>query len=608
MILDLFSAKWTAVAPALGDHLWQSTLFAIIAGLLALLLRKNFARVRYWLWLAASLKFLIPFSLLVGLGSHLASPRVATGASQRFYQEIVQVSQPFTVTTMPPAARPVVPATDSASLVHLLPVVLGAGWLAGLIVVLLIWCARWRQVAAILRNSEPMQKGRELDILRRLERVAKTRRPLRMVLSRSSLEPGIFGIVRPVLIWPSGMSERLEDAHMEAILAHELGHVRRRDNLTAALHMVVEALFWFHPLAWWLGAQLAEERERACDEAVLDLGAQRQVYAQSILKTCEFCVEAPLACVSGVTGADLKKRIVRIMTQRHAETLSVGRRLLLGTIGGAVLAGPVIFGLVHAPRVRAQSSSGTPTTTITFDVASIKPDHSDGHSVRISFNDDSLTASGVTLKRLIEVAYNMNGFQLAGGPDWVSSETYELQAKMDESTVEALKKVPREQMNEQRRMMVQLLLAERFNLKVSHSSKELPIYALVVAKNGPKFSESETIDKAKTGFSDHDGDVTVTALTMGRVAQWLSRIAGRKVVDKTGLQGQYDFKLHYDDRTQSLVATAPAEGSAGTAAPPDSSGPSIFAALQDQLGLKLESQKGPVDTLIIESAEKPSPN
>ena len=83
--------------------------------------------------------------------------------------------------------------------------------------------------------------------------------------------------------------------------------------------MIVEAVFWFHPLVWWISARLMEERERACDEGVLELGSEPQVYAESILKTCEFCVESPLACVSGVTGADLKKRIVRIMTQLTAE-------------------------------------------------------------------------------------------------------------------------------------------------------------------------------------------------------------------------------------------------------------------------------------------------
>lgn len=122
----------------------------------------------------------------------------------------------------------------------------------------------------------------------------------------ASLEPGIFGMVRPVLIWPERVSERFDNAQLEAVIAHELGHVRRRDNLAAAVHMLVEGIFWFHPLVWWLGARLAEERERACDEDVVAFGSEPRVYAESILKTCEFCLESPLACISGVTGADLK--------------------------------------------------------------------------------------------------------------------------------------------------------------------------------------------------------------------------------------------------------------------------------------------------------------
>ena len=117
-----------------------------------------------------------------------------------------------------------------------------------------------------------------------------------------------------MLLWPDGISKYLDDAHLEAILAHEIWHVRYRDNLAAAMHMVVEAVFWFHPIVWWLGARLVEERERACDEGVLSMGSTPHVYAEGILKTCEFCVESSLACVSGVTGADLRKRIVHIMS------------------------------------------------------------------------------------------------------------------------------------------------------------------------------------------------------------------------------------------------------------------------------------------------------
>ena len=193
---------------------------------------------------------------------------------------------------------------------HLLPVILATGWICGFAVVLFVWFARWRRVSAAIRHATPLREGREVEALRRLERIGGIRRQLDDVLSRASLEPGIFGIARPVLLWPEGISARLEDAHLDAILAHEVWHVRRNDNLAAAIHMVVEAVFWFHPLVWWLGARLVDERERACDEEVLQLGSQPQIYAESILKICEFCVGSPLACVSGVTGSDLKKRIV----------------------------------------------------------------------------------------------------------------------------------------------------------------------------------------------------------------------------------------------------------------------------------------------------------
>ena len=182
--------------------------------------------------------------------------------------------------------------------------------------------------------------------------------------SQTSLEPGVFGILRPLLLWPAAISEHLQDAHLEAILAHEVQHVRRRDNLAAAMHMVVEAIFWFHPLVWWLGARLVEERERACDEEVLRLGNEPEIYAESILKTCEFCVASPLACVSGVTGADLKQRIVRIMTQRSVDKLGFLKKLLLVAIGTGAVTAPIIAGLIKAPVATAQANNySAPATT-----------------------------------------------------------------------------------------------------------------------------------------------------------------------------------------------------------------------------------------------------
>jgi bla regulator protein blaR1 len=350
MSAKLLSETWPTIAQALGDHLWQSTLFALAAGLLTLLLRKNHARARYWLWLAASLKFLVPFSLLVILGSHLPWTPNSSAPGAHLYSVMSEVSQPF--------SRPVAPATPAipaATTPHLLPIFVTAFWLCGFLVILSAWCVRWRKVSAAIHNAIPLHQGRELEALRRMERIAGIRRPINLLLSSASLEPGIFGITRPVLLWPERISEHLGDAHLEAIFAHEVCHVRRRDNLAAATHMLVQAILWFHPLVWWLGARLVEERERACDEQVLQLGSERHVYAESILKTCEFCAGFPLACVSGVTGADLKKRIVHIMTQRAARKLDFSRKLLLGAAGSLVLTVPIIFGLLTATPGQAAS-------------------------------------------------------------------------------------------------------------------------------------------------------------------------------------------------------------------------------------------------------------
>ena len=335
----------------MANHLWQSTLFAAAAALLTLVLRHNPAGVRHWVWMAASLKFLVPFSWFVALGNHLAWRSPVTATTTALYYTVEEISRPFTQSMMAPAKG----ALPSASSTHLLPLVLIAIWLGGFLAVLCGWCVRWRRISAEVHRATLLVQGREFDALLRMQPDAGITRLVELRLSQSTLEPGIFGIVRPVLLWPEGISQQLDDSQLQAVIAHELWHVRRRDNLAAVFHMLVEAIFWFHPLVWWVGARLIDERERACDEEVLASGSERQTYAESILKVCEFCVGSPLACVSGVTGADLKKRMVHIMSEHVVRRLDFTRRLLLSAVAVAVIAAPIAFGLLHATPSRAQS-------------------------------------------------------------------------------------------------------------------------------------------------------------------------------------------------------------------------------------------------------------
>jgi hypothetical protein len=127
------------------------------------------------------------------------------------------------------------------------------------------------------------------------------------------------------------------------------------------MHMIVEAIFWFHPGVWWLETRLVEERERACDEEVLGLSVRRAIYAQSILKVCEFCSEVPLLCVSGIAGADLKRRVKLIMTQR-LQSLGIGIKFALAAFGTLSIAGPILLGGIYTPlRAQRASFSQTPT-------------------------------------------------------------------------------------------------------------------------------------------------------------------------------------------------------------------------------------------------------
>jgi uncharacterized protein (TIGR03435 family) len=614
---------WTALAPAVGNHLWQSTLFAVAAGVLTLTLRKNHARARYWLWLAASLKFLVPFSLLTNLGSRMAWSQGGAATQGALSFVIEQVSQPFAQQ----AASQTGPQTALASL----PVILAAVWVCGFVAILMVWFARWRHVSAGIRNTAPLREGREVEALRRLEQAGGIRRKIEIFLSRASLEPGILGIVKPVLVWPQGISDRLDDAHLDAILAHEVWHVRRNDNLAAAVHMMVEAIFWFHPLVWWLGARMVDERERACDEEVLQLGSQPQVYAESILKICEFCVGSPLACVAGVTGSDLKKRIANIMNRNIVNKLNFGKKLLLGSLGVTAIALPIAFGLAKPAHGQSQPS-GQDTSAKTFaftrgyQQVSVTPGES-GKGViqtRIIFTPDSLRAKNLTLQELLKLAYGIQDSQVSGGPDWLATALFNVDAKLDESTVAELKKLSPEQQKMERDLMFQNLLADQFKVALHRESRLLPAQVLVIAKNGPKIHQAQPGDTYPNGIKGPDGlpagphkfdfgadGVIVQALPMSFVANNLAMHLNQPVVDRTGLTGDYDFTLRFSPKGEIAVHNNEQTGAKETTMPVSSisaHNAALLSAIEEQLGLKLEPQTIPLPVLVIDRAEKPAAN
>jgi uncharacterized protein (TIGR03435 family) len=559
--------------------------------------------VRYWLWAAASLKFFLPFSWLIGLGSLVewrTAPAIAQPAATFVMQEIM----------VPPlvydAAVSQVP--QDANIGQW--VALGV-WLAGTAVVLFWWVRQWRPVRSALRRATPLARIPDCDA-----------GGMALMSSPSAFEPGVVGILRPVLLMPEGLIERLTPAQLDAILAHERAHVRAHDNLLAMVHMAVEAIFWFHPLVWWIERKMIDERERACDEAVVRAGKRPADYAEGILAVCRWSQESPVMCVSGVSGSDLRTRIEGILSNRLGRRLRVTGRVLLAGAALVVIGGPIGIGLL----VAAEKEQATER----FEVASIRlntgPAVGGPVGGGIGFRTGRFSAENITLQQVLTYAYDLQAYEIFGGPDWVTRDRFDIAATVPPPPTGF---DPRDTAARNRRL-VRVLLADRFNLVVHEERREMPVYSLVIARSDRRLGqqlrpfEGECGDSSKLGpppnatfgmpASDpNKGPHWCMAFTgMGRLSAQgtmlsdlgsiLARLPAvrRRVLDRTGLTGRFDFDLEWTP-----LATPPGTAAAGV--PPDAA-PALFTALQEQLGLRLESANETVSVLVIDSVNQPSPN
>ena len=570
---------------AIAAHLWQSTLFGVAAALLTLMFRASQARVRYWIWLTASLKFLLPFALLTSLGSpiHIRTP---------FSVPEISATSPAVSQTLGYFSRPALPyitaprSASSRPTISIDLVIFGM-WGCGVFSLALIRLRGWLRIRRVLRAS----LATNIPV------------PVEVRSSPCLSEPGVVGFIRPVLLLPQGITERLTPSEMNAILAHELCHVRHRDNLFAFVHMVPETIFWFHPLMWWIGARLLEERERACDEDVLNRGAEPDVYADAILSVCRLYVESPRFCACGVTSATLNRRLEIIMSNRVAKKLDRGRKILLAAAGAAAVVLPLLAGSLEVPR-RSDQAAATPRPK--FAVTSVKPTTYCCGSGGVG-NGGSLNR-GTTLKNLIGTAYVVQEFQISGGPGWIGSDRFDVEGKAEDPNADY----------GQLRLMLQSLLEDRFQLQLHREVKESPIYALVVGKGGPKIklaadqTSPDVHGPSPIGSSRPNrgalrfgpGSIIGNAAQIPLLVRFLSQRLGRIVVDQTGLSGRFDFQLQWAPG----IGENPLYPGGDPIPPGDPSLPSIFAAIQEQLGLKLESTRAPVEVLVIDHVEKPSAN
>lgn len=474
---------------SLLNHLWQSTAFACAATAISCALRTNHARTRYWLWLAASTKFLVPFSMFVTLGHRLESPTM---------QPILEAEAVKSISTTFSPALLAVTTTPGPSEWPVWVIV----WSLGAAFVTARWLLRWCRLSRIRRAARPMP----LDIA------------VPALLTTGPAKPGIFGVFRPVLLWPEGLSGTLTPAQWKAILSHEL--------------------------------YLAN----------------------------------PLRCGAGVSGSDLRKRISAIMTHARPASLNRTRKTLIAVAAVGAIAAPLLIGAMQQQ---------TAANSYQFEVASIRPAAPGHQGTSIHTGQTEFRTRNCSLFSLITFAYNIQPYQVSGGPDWVRQDRYDIRAKHDE--VEGNVKVSdlRGLGSRDARIgaRVRHLLAERFQLKLREEAKELPVYALVLDRGGHKLKAAPNgSGNMNTNQNNGSGVLTGDGVTLKRLAFVLSSVLGRPVTNETGSEELYALDLRWS--SDSAI----------------DGGPTIFTALREQLGLKLESTKGQVTTYVIEHVEKPSEN
>jgi bla regulator protein BlaR1 len=594
----------------LFNHLWQSTVFAAAVAVLILACRHNRARLRYGLWFAASVKFLVPFAALTAAGSllewrHAPAPMASVMTSTA----IRGLSEPFAELSLNTTVA--VAATRTPEWIA--PSLFGV-WLCGFAAVAIGRARAWRRIRAFVAASTPWD--------------ATTRVPSDILIRTAPtvLEPGVVGLWKPVILLPAGIETYLTARQLAAVLAHEVSHARRRDNLTAAVHMLVEAVFWFHPMVWWIGARLVAEREQACDEHVVAETGEPLTYAEGIVTVCRRYVETPLMSVAGVGGADLKARINAILANRIGVSLTLSKGIVLAAAAVVALVVPIATGAIDAALTAAQlpAAPGPPVDPETrFEVASIKP--SDPSAVpRMSMSPGRYDVAGVGLGGIVSQALRIPPNRITGLPDWSFKERYAIAAKAPEGTPST----------DSRAMFVMLtnLLKDRFRMATHTETREMPVYNLVFARDdkrfGPAFKESSAECRAVLAARNEEvrrgaraagligpsecesvrinpgGTASLSGVRMDMIAQILTPYVGRPVIDKTGLTIYYNVTLKWTPEVGS-ASVAPPGLPAGTL-PLDPDAPNLFTAVQEQLGLKLENARAPLDVVVIDRLEKPT--
>ena len=334
-------SEWSSwLWPNVAAHLWETALFVGLLALSVRLLKRAPASTRYWFWFLAAVKLVVPSVLLVWLVSEiptgaptLSPPPLEQSTHGALTSDpgrpVYEILKPLLLSP-PPVPQPVSPAVHNE-----LYCTLTLTWLAGFVFFVVRWAKGSLSLSRAVRTSHRIASSRETEILKRVRSWLPLKQDVDILVSSNVTEAGLWGIWRPTVLLPEGAASRLSDEELEAVILHELLHVKRRDNLAVVFQKAIFSLLWFYPPVWLIDRKLFEEREQACDEEVLRLRQSPETYISGILKVVRACVEQRLVGTSSIGGSSLKRRMVHLLSTRLPRKLGLLEcALIIGFVAG----------------------------------------------------------------------------------------------------------------------------------------------------------------------------------------------------------------------------------------------------------------------------------
>src|SRR5262245_11015284 len=359
--------------PLFANHLWHTTLFALIAWAAVMILKSSPARARYFIWLLAFSKFILPSVFLIYClewgGIDLL--QVFTGGEQSGFgnvEMIFQIAQPFSTEIITSSGSEMNSGQPGAYGESLFYSGLSIVWILGAAYLLIRWSLLRRRFAQALLSGMEAAKGREAAAFERVKTWMLINKEVRLVIAKHPCQPGVWGIFRPTIILPEGVGERLTDEELEAVMMHELLHTLRHDNLLSTLQMLVCYLFWFHPLVWLIDRKLLAEREVICDEDVIRYLGEVRPYVAGLWKVAQFELGWNFAGASRATDNNLKGRIKNMLDRSNLGPISKKERILAMLTFSVLIAvggGMVLFShdgarAQNPGRKQSKSQKGVP--------------------------------------------------------------------------------------------------------------------------------------------------------------------------------------------------------------------------------------------------------